>query len=952
LVGTAGAGRALLAATQVGGPDDGAARALLRPRLVSLVAACVVLAGLLGLIAPSAGADPALPPGFQDEVALGGLEQPVNFRFAPDGRIFVAEKPGKIVVFEDLEDTTPEVFADLRTDVYETGDRGLLGLALDPEFDTGRPYVYALYTYDHILGDSAPPPKWGAPETTGDPCPDYNGGDACLVSGRLVRLKAIGNHAEESSGEPAQTVLAEDWCQQFSSHSIGDLQFGPEGDLYVSGGDGASFTSADYGQLGTEPNPCGDPPDPKGTALSPPDSEGGSLRAQDLENLSGKILRVDPDTGAGVAGNPLFGSEAGEGEAAENEARIVAEGFRNPFRFSFDPESGELFTDNVGSSEIEEIDRIPAPGASLYNSGWPCYEGSERQFQFRVLGLDVCESLYEAEDAGGEPTSEPFFYYSHGQSVVPGDECPIEYGSALGGISFYEGDEFPSEYKGALFITDTVRGCVWVISDDDKGELDPSTAKLFMRESRIYPAVDIEEGPEGGLYYADLFGNEEFGDGAIHRITYNPGAPTAKLSANPPYGTALPLQVTFDASESSDPDEETLAYEWDLDGDGTFETSGGATQERAFTEEELEEEEEDEESLNHVVGVRVIDGAGHSSVARVTVYPGDSPPQPTIDSPSASTTWGVGDEISLQGSATIYDPETDSQEPLYEPLGYYWSTRLLHCPTGPTTCHSHPLELFAGTREREFEAPEPDYPSYIEVTLRVADRRGLTAGKTIKLEPRAVEATIASSPPGIEITAGLLQDPAPYPLTSVEGAHVLLTAPETAVVGGTEYEWKSWSDEGDRIHTIVADEPVTYEAVYSAVPEEPEEPQEPEEPEGPEEPGEREEPSGGQAPTTKSPNAEPGPTLNPTPPIEPQLRARFRKHPPKRTRSGRAVFVLGANLRGIHFRCKLDQGRFRPCPHRRILYKHLRRGHHVFRFLAIGKGGHPRVMRTYRWQVL
>ena len=182
---------------------------------------------VLGLLAEPAVAEPALPPGFQDEVVFPNLEQPTNFRFAPDGRVFVAEKPGKILVFDGLEDTTPEVFADLRTDVYETGDRGLLGLALDPKFDQGRPYVYALYTYDHILGDPEPPPKWGQPETTGDPCPDLNGGDACLVSGRLVRLTASGDHAEESGGEPVQDVLAEDWCQQFSSHSIGDLQFGP-----------------------------------------------------------------------------------------------------------------------------------------------------------------------------------------------------------------------------------------------------------------------------------------------------------------------------------------------------------------------------------------------------------------------------------------------------------------------------------------------------------------------------------------------------------------------------------------------------------------------------------------------------------------------------------------------------------------------------------------------------
>lgn len=127
----------------------------------AFAAACLVLL----LLAGSAAAEPALPPGFQDEVVFSGLEQPTNFRFAPDGRVFVAEKPGRILVYDSLSDTTPEVFADLRGDVYDNGDRGLLGLALDPEFDEGRPYVYALYTWDHVLGKTWDPtkPEYGTP---------------------------------------------------------------------------------------------------------------------------------------------------------------------------------------------------------------------------------------------------------------------------------------------------------------------------------------------------------------------------------------------------------------------------------------------------------------------------------------------------------------------------------------------------------------------------------------------------------------------------------------------------------------------------------------------------------------------------------------------------------------------------------------------------------------------
>ena len=105
-----------------------------RGRLACLLALSGFSFLLLG--GAQAAAEPALPPGFQDTSAIGNLEQPTNFRFSPDGRIFVAEKAGVIRVFEGLDDKSPEVFADLRTEVYDHGDRGLLGLALDPNFPT------------------------------------------------------------------------------------------------------------------------------------------------------------------------------------------------------------------------------------------------------------------------------------------------------------------------------------------------------------------------------------------------------------------------------------------------------------------------------------------------------------------------------------------------------------------------------------------------------------------------------------------------------------------------------------------------------------------------------------------------------------------------------------------------------------------------------------------------
>lgn len=865
-------------------------------RAATHVAVLLAVIGAL-LASPSlAAAEPSLPPGFQDEVAIANIQQPTNFRFAPDGRVFVATKPGQIYVYENVEDTTPELFADLRTDVYDTGDRGLLGLALDPKFDEGRPYVYALYTYDHILGDPEPPPKWGEPEKTGDPCPDLNGGDACLVSGRLVRLTAEGNHAAPSASTPNQKQLLEGWCQQFSSHSIGDLRFGPEGALYVSGGDGASFTSADWGQLGTEPNPCGDPPSPKGTADAPPDSEGGSLRSQSLHVLSGKILRVDPDTGEGLPENPLAGSPDA------NSRRIVAMGFRNPFRFTVDSATGELYTDNVGSSEIEEVDRFQAPPTSVFNSGWPCYEGPSHQFLFKEKGFTVCEKLYAAEKAGEPETAEPFFYYSHGQSVVEGDECPFESGSALGGISFYRGSQFPAKYKGALFVTDTVRGCIWVMFPGEDGRPDPETAERFLREGKIYPAVDIEEGPGGYLYYADLLGNEEGGNGAIHKITYAPGAPTARLTSSQPYGTTFPVEVEFDAGGSSDPEGEALTYEWDLNGDGVFETSGGVKRTVEYTKAELEEHEKNNEPLNRVVAVRVKDPHGLTSVARLTVYPGDAPPTVELQKPTPSTEWSVGDIIQLEALGKNWKGEKD-----FAPLGYNWSVRLYHCPNPaePTKCHAHPLGTFAGVRHESFFAPDHDYPSHIDATVTYSDDRGLTATKTVSIFPRTANLTIASAPAGIELTAGLAQGFSPFTFTAIEKAHLVLSAPETATVGGTAYTWQSWSDGGARNHTITVEGAKTYTAGYAAG--------------GP--------PSGGGS----SGGGGPSGGGEGTPPQVPQTK--LGRHPTARTTKTTATFTFSSSLAAATFRCKLDGKPKAPCRSPKT-YRKLKPGRHTFKVWA------------------
>src|SRR4051794_26220080 len=332
------------------------------------------------------------------------------------------------------------MLADLRPAVFDAWDRGMLGLALDPRWnEAGHRFLYVSYAHD-----KAPPGS--LKERWDDSCPDELGAHdrGCAINARLSRLTLAGD----------ETVLLEDICQQYASHSVGSLEFGPDGMLYMSAGDGASYDRADFGQTD---NPCGDPPGPAWTGLTAPNAQGGALRSQSFRRpagqpatLNGSILRLDPDTGKAAPGNPAAG------DADERRRRIIAYGFRNPFRFTFRPGTREIWSGDVGWGAFEEINRLQDLGR-VSNHGWPCYEGPQRNPTYDLQNLKSCEDLY-ADGAGA--VVAPYFVYSTGTKVVPGEPC-ITASSAISGIHFYTGDQFPAAYRGGLFFADYARQCIW-----------------------------------------------------------------------------------------------------------------------------------------------------------------------------------------------------------------------------------------------------------------------------------------------------------------------------------------------------------------------------------------------------------------------------------------------------------------------------------------------------------
>ncbi len=900
-----------------------------RPKLRSMVALWALAFFLFG--AANASAEVSLPPGFQSEVVLEanppgveGTNETTNFKFAADGRIFVATKGGKILVYQPGQHQASEatLFANLAKQTYDNGDHGLLGLALDPKFDAGRPYVYALYTYNHELGAPANQmPEFassgsGSTEYEGDACPVEN---ECVVSGRLVRLTAEGNHAQTNalSGEAEETVLLEGWCQQSSSHSIGDLGFGPEGALYVSGGEGAIYTDRDYGQYG---NLCGDPPGAKGTPLTPPTAEGGSLRSQSLlrpgakESANGKVLlngtldRINPDTGEGWPTNP----EAASPNA--NARRIVGFGFRNPFRFVVNQRLGDVFLGNVGANKWEEIDRVPL-GAPLYNSGWPCYEGNELS-EFALLGLAACERL---EHTPGS-TAAPFFLYSHFQPVVPGDECSYKDGSAISGQAFYEGSTYPAEYDNALFFSDSVRACIYVmLADDENGEPDPATVRPFLASDRTnYPGVDIEQGPEGSIYYTTL------DDGKIMKVVYDPEAVTARLiTTGHPYGNA-PLTVNFNAGGSTGPAGHTLNYEWDLKGTGFEAATTSATKSRTYTD----------GTKNVQVAVRVKDTqTGKTSIARLTVYPGDSPPVIHFINPDPSETWGVGDPIGFEGYAKSMEQGHEGEDMPEEDL--FWKTRLLHCPHEATACHEHPLQVFPGVKGGTVLAPDHSYPSYLNFILSASDSRGLAAEASVKIKARPVPLQVRSEPSGIEIGIGESTVITPGEYLAIEKSPTTVAAPNEATVGGVAYVFDHWSDGGARVHGVPTTGPGSFTAVYKEAPTPPN--------------GGGGDQGGGTGGNAGGGNSGGGSGrgggAEPVTPAKPRLKS----GPAKQTSSTTAKFVFGGPA-GTTFRCKLDGGKVAGC-RSPLVYRRLKPGRHTVRIFAMD-GSQRSPATVFRWTIV
>ncbi len=616
--------------------------------------------------------------GFQETLITGELVTPTAMEFAPDGRLFVAEKSGTLRVIQNGQLLTTPFFS---APVAVEGEQGMLGIAFDPDFAVNQ-YVYVYYTV-----------------TTPS------------IHNRVSRLTANGNVAI-----PGSEVALLDLPSFGTSiaHQGGAIHFGLDGKLYIAVGD-----------------------------------HQGPENVQLLTNPFGKMLRINSD-GTIPTDNPFYNQSTGINRA------IYAYGLRNPFTFAVDPTTGRIFVNDVGAAAWEEVNQIVAGG----NFGWPICEGPQG------TGTGSCNN-------------PSFIYPLHAYSRGGSGE-----GAVTGG-AFYRGNQFPSQYFGDYFFSDYTANWIRFLDSSNQvpGVNNPATS---FRTAQL--PVDLKVGPDGALYYLSI------GFGAVYKIEYASGNlnPTAVISAKPTFGPA-PLDVTFDASSSSDPDGDPLSYSWNF-GDGTPAASGVSVAHTYQTQ------------GPYIATLTVQDGRGGIGTATRTISVGTSPVA-TIVTPSEGTNYNAGNMIGYSGSAT------DAEDGALPASAYSWTIVFHH------NTHTHPfLGPITGVTSGSFQIPqigETAADVWYRIRLKVTDSHGLTNEVTRDIFPNVVTLTLSSNIPGASLTLDGQPATAPITTQSVIGLFRSIGASSPQSIGGKQYELISWSDGGSPSHTITTPAgPTTYTATF------------------------------------------------------------------------------------------------------------------------------------------
>ncbi len=365
-----------------------------------------------------------------------GFTSPVAIANAGDSRLFIVEKPGTIKILNANGTTVGTLFLDITDRVRNLAEQGLLGLAFDPDYDTNG-YFYVNYSY-----------------CDGSSCGAYS-----ATTDLYTRISRFTVTANANIADPSSELIMLTVQQPYGNHNGGDLQFGPDGYLYIGFGDGGN----------------GDDPQNHG---------------QTTTDLLGAMLRIDVDPAGGNAPDCGGGSNYSipidnpfVSDADSKCDEIWASGLRNPWRYSFDRSTGDLFIADVGQDAREEVNFQLASSNGGENYGWRCYEGT-----IETPGVSRAGCL----SAGNYDM--PFYEYSH----TNGNH------SITGGF-VYRGAQYTT-LRGHYIFADYASGNFWVAQNSGGTWSTTSIGTV----SGIRDISSFGEDCRGELYVADLADGEIF----------------------------------------------------------------------------------------------------------------------------------------------------------------------------------------------------------------------------------------------------------------------------------------------------------------------------------------------------------------------------------------------------------------------------------------------------------
>lgn len=709
-----------------------------------------------------------LPENFSDQLVAENWQSVVGIDFDENGRMYSWAKHGVVNISDDGV-LLPEPLLDISEEVANWGDHGLLGFALHPNF-LSNGYFYVMYAVDrHYLL------HFGTSE--------YNPGQSDTHQpsiGRVVRYTADAATNFTTTVEGSRKILIGETISTgipllHVSHGVGSLVFGNDGTLLLTVGDGGSYAGTDIGDESASAYDFQAIADGIITA----EENVGAFRSQQVNSLSGKVLRIDANTGDGLPSNPFYDPA----NPRAPQSRVWTLGLRNPYRLSVQPGTGShypedgdpgvLWIGDVGWAYWEEFNRVDRGGVNL---GWPIYEGLRSRWQYHGRPLYNPQAPNPQNGIGG--CTQEFFYFQdlliedqefstpffanpcNGSIDIPSDiptfthQRPViawsnvEWNTeeqdthvpgydSFGDAIIHSLNDPDCPVDGTFFNGKCAVGGEW-ISDNNWPEeyqnkyygadytgwfksLEMDHSGTLLAVSDFFEGgeniVDLSLNPvDGCLYYVEYAYFAE-----IRKICYggNP-RPTAVISSDKVYGTS-PFEVQFSGMGSYDPDNDPLTYLWDF-GDNS-------------SSEEIEPVHVFSSATGSpqpfLVSLTVTDTAGNSHTDYLTISLDNTPPQVEISSIEENSSYSMNGVTELPLKATVSDLEQDPTE-----LEYSWQVFLHH------NTHNHPEAIMNEQESVTYLFPEGcgNEDFWYRVALTVRDNGGLEAYDEKEIFPFCGEA--------------------------------------------------------------------------------------------------------------------------------------------------------------------------------------------------------------------